>query len=203
MILTGLLLPQSDNHHPRYQNKVKMSALQTLGLYAPFENQAVLGEGVTIYHWMINRIKCDNLTSSNVTNGLVLDLFHRVYIKKSRHDKHDPTKTLSKVEMTHILCFLISRMSLEDITAKIVLAVFKKIPKEEPPQALWMNGIAFIKKQASVGGDGGDGDGDGDGEATGGGGGAGDSGEHVADGGGGGAVVTGGQGGETGGPHGT
>ena len=66
-----------------------MSALHSLGLDAAFENPAILGEGVSLYQWMINRIKSDNLTCSVVTNGLVHDLFCRVHIKKSRHDQHD------------------------------------------------------------------------------------------------------------------
>ena len=152
-VLCRLLLPQSHTHHPPYQNKVKMSALHTLGLDAAFENPAILGEGVTIHEWMLNRIKCDNLTSSIVTNGLVHDLSRHVHAKASRHHQHDPTRSISKAEMTHILCFLTSRMSMEEITASIVRGVTKRIPKEEPPDALW-TGIDFIKKQASVAGEG-------------------------------------------------
>ena len=97
--------------------------------------------------------QCDNLVSTNVTNGLVHDLFRRVYVKKNQHDRHDPRKQLSKVEMTHILCYLVARMSMEDVTANVVRAVFKKIPKEECPSDLWVTGIDFIKKLASVGGE--------------------------------------------------
>ena len=135
--------PQSHTHHPPYQNTVKMSALHTLGLDAAFENPAILGEGVSIYQWMINRIKSDNLTCSIVTNGLIHDLLCRVHIKKSRHDQHDPKRQLSKTQMCHILCFLICRMTLEEVTQKIVRAVWNKIPKEESPTDLWA-GIDFI-----------------------------------------------------------
>lgn len=127
-----------------------MSALHSLGLDAAFENPAILGEGVSLYQWMINRIKSDNLTCSIVTNGLVHDLFCRVHIKKSRHDQHDPKRQFSKTQMCHILCFLICRMTSEEVTQKIERAVWKKIPKEQSPTDLW-TGIDFIKKQASGG----------------------------------------------------
>ena len=42
---------------------------------------------------------------------------------------------------------------MEEITASIVRGVTKRIPQEEPPDALW-TGIDFIKKQASVAGEG-------------------------------------------------
>ena len=125
-VLCRLLLPQSHTHHPTYQNKVKMSALHTLGLDAAFENPAILGEGVTIHQWMLNRIKCDNLTSSIVTNGLVHDLSRHVHVKTSRHHQHDPTRSISKAEMTHILCFLVSiwLISIMDAALKIIIGLF-------------------------------------------------------------------------------
>ena len=74
-----------------------MATLNSLGLNEVFENPAILGEGISIHQWLISRIKVNNLTSSVVTNGLLFDLQSHVHIKRSRHDKHDPKRQLTKV----------------------------------------------------------------------------------------------------------
>ena len=129
-----------------------MATLNSLGLNEVFENPAILGEGISIHQWLISRIKVNNLTSSVVTNGLLFDLQSHVHIKRSRHDKHDPKRQLTKAEMTHILCFLICRMAFEEVTEKIVRGVWNKMPTEESPTALWKAGIDFIKKHERTGG---------------------------------------------------
>ena len=127
-----------------------MSALRSLGLYEAFENEAILADRVSLYEWMISKIKSENMTSSSVTNALFHDLLACLQTKKSRFDQHDPKKQLTKAQIAHILSFMICRMNLDQVTPKLVRGIWNYVPKEQPPTDLWP-GIKYVKKQASEG----------------------------------------------------
>ena len=123
-----------------------MASLESLGLDEPLKNPAILGKGVSIHEWLIHRIESDNLTHSVASNGLLYDLNELVPKRSIRHAQLDPARELSKRQMAHILCFFISRMSLEEVTNKIVRSILHKFPKEKPSTALWNSGIDYIQK---------------------------------------------------------
>ena len=127
-----------------------MVSLEALGLNEPFKNPTILSKGVSIHEWLIDRIKSDNLTHTAASNGLLYDLNEHVPKRSIRHAQLDPTRELSKRQMAHILCFLISRMRFEEVTNKIVRSISHKFPKGEPPTALWKSGIDYIQKIGNI-----------------------------------------------------
>ena len=126
-----------------------MASLAALGLNDPLDNPAILGEDVSIHEWMINRIKCDNITCSVLSNGLLYDLNAHVQSKKNQFSQYDHAKHLSRRQVAHILCFLMKRMSFEEVTRSIERGIWKRFPKEEPPTAVWKSGIEYIQKIGS------------------------------------------------------
>ena len=126
-----------------------MASLASLGLNEPLDNPEILGEGVSIHEWMINRIKCDNITCSVLSNGFLYDLNAHVQFVQNQFSQSDHARQLSRRQVAHILCFLMKRMSFEDVTRSIVRGIWKRFPKEEPPTAVWKSGMDYIQKIGS------------------------------------------------------
>ena len=102
-----------------------------------------LGEGQSLCDWVLNTVDLENYTSKNVTNSFVTKLCDHVYIKRSRHDVIPKTK-LTRDEASYILCFMVCRMKIPDVSKNIQKGIWKRMPKKDSqPNDPW-EGIKFI-----------------------------------------------------------
>ena len=132
-----LLSPSA--HSDQKKTLLKM----TLALFHAFQDPSLLAEGQSLCDWLLNTIELENYTSKNVTNSFVTELCGHVYIKKSRHEVIPRTK-LTRENISHILCFMVCRLKIEEVTESILRGIWKRMPKKDSrPDEPW-EGIKFI-----------------------------------------------------------
>ena len=126
------------------------------------------------------KFNSNNYGAEMVTYGLVSDLKGFLQLKRNQHDAENPPNKLSRQQLCHLLIYLVTRISSENVTKNFENGLFKRLTakdkKNHDPNEVWESGIQYIKQQSLgvIGAPQGEGD-VGDGED-------GDSGGRVADG---------------------
>ena len=166
--------PQSAQPSPlqHVQLIVIMSTLAKLGFHD-------WSGDTNVYDWLLLNFNSNNCGPEVVTYGLVTDLKDLLHLKRSKHEEV-PRNKLSRQQLCHLLIYLVTRISSENVTKNFENGLFKRLTAKDKenhdPNEVWESGIQYIKQQSLgvIGAPQGEGD-VGDGED-------GDSGGGVADG---------------------
>ena len=98
-----------------------------------------------VYDWLLLNFNSNNCGPEVVTYGLVSDLKGFLQLKRNQHDAGNPPNKLSRQQLCHLLIYLVTRISSENVTKNFENGLFKK---NHDPNEVWESGIQYIKQQS-------------------------------------------------------
>ena len=104
-----------------------------------------------VYDWLLLNFNSNNCGPEVVTYGLVTDLKDLLHLKRSKHEEV-PRNKLSRQQLCHLLIYLVTRISSENVTKNFENGLFKRLTAKDKenhdPNEVWESGIQYIKKQS-------------------------------------------------------
>ena len=138
--------PQSAQPSPlqHVQLIVIMSTLAKLGFHD-------WSGDTNVYDWLLLNFNSNNCGPEVVTYGLVTDLKDLLHLKRSKHEEV-PRNKLSRQQLCHLLIYLVTRISSENVTKNFENGLFKRLTAKDKenhdPNEVWESGIQYIKQQS-------------------------------------------------------
>ena len=84
-----------------------------------------------VYDWLLLNFNSNNCGPEVVTYGLVSDLKGFLQLKRNQHDAGNPPNKLSRQQLCHLLIYLVTRISSENVTKKIENGLFKRLTAKD------------------------------------------------------------------------
>ena len=107
-----------------------------------------------VYDWLLLNFNSNNCGPEVVTYGLVTDLKDLLHLKRSKHEEV-PRNKLSRQQLCHLLIYLVTRISSENVTKNFENGLFKRLTAKDKenhdPNEVWESGIQYIKQQSARG----------------------------------------------------
>ena len=104
-----------------------------------------------VYDWLLLNFNSNNCGPEVVTYGLVTDLKDLLHLKRSKHEEV-PRNKLSRQQLCHLLIYLVTRISSENVTKNFENGLFKRLTAKDKenhdPNEVWESGIQYIKQQS-------------------------------------------------------
>ena len=84
-----------------------------------------------VYDWLLLKINSNNYGAEIVTYGLVSDLKGFLQLKRNQHDAENPPNKLSRQQLCHLVIYLVTRISSENVTKNFENGLFKQLTAKD------------------------------------------------------------------------